>query len=80
MSFIIWRLPDRGNDMLGVLIQLLIVLLIVGVILWGIQQFPIDPTIQRMVKVVIIVAVAIYLIYLLASVLGGLPAELPAHR
>ena len=66
--------------MLGVLIQLLIVLLIVGVILWGIQQFPIDPTIQRMVKVVIIVAVAIYLIYLLASVLGGLPAELPAHR
>lgn len=57
--------------MIGVLIQILIVLLIVGVILWGIQQFPIDPTIAKFVRVVVVVIVAIWLIVLLAGLLPG---------
>jgi type IV secretory pathway TrbL component len=53
------------------LIQLLIVLLIAGLILWAISQFPLDPTIARIVRVVIIVVVVIYLIYALVPLLGG---------
>ena len=53
------------------LIQALIALLIVGVILWGIAQIPMDTTIARIIRVVVIVFVAIWLIYLLASLLPG---------
>jgi hypothetical protein len=56
------------------LIQLLIVLLIAGLILWAISQFPLDPTIVRMVRVIIIVVVVIYLIYALVPLLGGGPS------
>lgn len=52
------------------LIQILIVLLVVGVILWGLTQFPIDPTILKLIRVVIVVVVAIWLIYTLAAMLG----------
>ena len=53
------------------LIQILIVLLVVGVILWGLTQFPIDPTIMKLIRVVIVVVVAIWLIYVLAGMLGA---------
>ncbi len=56
-----------------VLIQLLVVLLIVGVVLWGLSQFPLDPTISKLIRVVIIVVVAIWLIYLLLGMAGGSP-------
>jgi hypothetical protein len=63
------------------LLQILIVLLIAGVILWGIAQCPLDPTIARLIKVVIIVVVAIWLIYLLFGMLGGMPMGYPyPHR
>lgn len=55
----------------AILLQVLIVLLIVGVLLWGLGQFPIDATIARLIKVVIIVVVAIWLIYLLFGMAGG---------
>lgn len=63
----------------GLLLEIVIVLLIVGVILWGLSQFPVDPTIARVVRVVIIVFVCIWLIYLLAAMLpaGGF---IPARR
>ena len=54
-----------------ILIQVLMILLIVGVLLWGLGQFPMDPTISKLIRVVIIVLVAIWLIYLLTGMLGG---------
>ena len=62
-------LKDGGLTMPGLLIQLLIVLLIVGVVLWGLSQFPVDATIAKLIRVVVIVIVAIYCIYLLAGFL-----------
>lgn len=62
-----------------ILIQALIVLLIVGVILWGVSQIPMDPTIARFIRVAVIVLVAIWLIYLLAGMLGAGPFP-PMHR
>jgi hypothetical protein len=54
------------------LIQIVLMLLVVGVLLWGLNAIPaIDPTIKQFIKVAIIVVVAIWLIYVLAAVLGG---------
>jgi type IV secretory pathway TrbL component len=55
------------------LVQIIIVLLVVGVILWALSQFPIDATLARLIRVVVIVAVAIWLIYILAGAFGGGP-------
>jgi hypothetical protein len=57
--------------MIGFLVQALIGLLILGVILWGIRQFPMDPMISRIVNVLVVVIVAIWLISLLAGFLPG---------
>jgi hypothetical protein len=54
------------------LIELLIVCLIAGVVLWALGQFPLDPTIAKIIRVVVIVIVLIYLIYALVPLLGGL--------
>ncbi len=54
----------------AILIQVLIVLVIVGVILWGLSQFPIDPMIARLIRVIVIVFVAIWLLYLLVGLAG----------
>jgi hypothetical protein len=51
------------------LIQLIVVLLIVGLVLWGISQIPMDPTIARIIRVVIIIVVCIWLIYFLVGML-----------
>lgn len=54
------------------LIQIVLMLLVVGVLLWGLSAIPvIDPTVKQFIRVAIIVVVAIWLIYILASVLGG---------
>lgn len=53
------------------LLSLLVTLLIVGVILWAIGQIPMDPAIARVIRVVVIVFVAIWLIYFLTGMLGG---------
>lgn len=66
--------------MLAVLLQIIIVLLIVGVVLWGMSQFPIDPAIQKFIRVAIVVVVAIWLILLLASLLGAGPMIVPLRR
>lgn len=51
------------------LLGLLFVLVVVGVILWAIQQFPaIDGTIKRVIYVVVIVAVVLWIA---TSLLGG---------
>jgi hypothetical protein len=56
----------------AVLLQVVIVLAIVGLILWAVTQIPMDPTIARVIRVVVIVFVFIWLIYLLAGFAGGI--------
>jgi len=53
------------------LIQVLVVLIIVGLILWAISQFPLDPTISRLIRVVLIVMVCLWLISMLLGHSGG---------
>ncbi len=55
----------------AVLIQLIIVLAIVGLFLWAISQIPMDPAIAKIIRVIVIVVVCLWLIFLLA---GYLPA------
>ncbi len=53
------------------LISLIVGLLIVGLILWALDQLPgIDPAIKNIIRVVIIVACVIWLIYALAGLAG----------
>jgi uncharacterized membrane protein YedE/YeeE len=53
------------------LIGILVALVIVGILLWALSQFPIDPTIAKFIRVIVIVVVAIWVLYLLAGLLGG---------
>lgn len=60
----------------AILLQALIVLLVVGVVLWGADQLPIDATIKSMIRVMVIVLTAIWLIYIVAGMLGVGPYPL----
>jgi hypothetical protein len=44
------------------LIQIIVILAVVGLLLWGIGQFPIDPTIGKLIRVVVIVAACLWLL------------------
>lgn len=59
------------------LIQILIVLIIVGLLLWIVQQIPMDATIARIIRVVVVVLVLIWLLYVLVGVVG--PVDFPRH-
>jgi cytochrome b subunit of formate dehydrogenase len=51
------------------IVELLLVIIIAGVVLWALTQFPaIDPTLKRVAQVVIIAAVVIWIA---VSLLGG---------
>lgn len=62
------------------LLNILIVLVIAGLILWAISQFPIDATIAKLIKVIIVVVVCIYLLYFLVGLLGNGPVLFPRPR
>jgi hypothetical protein len=66
------------------LIQVVVALAIVGLLLWVLQQIPMDATIARIIRVVVIVAVCIWLLTVLVSVFGGggslFPGTVPARR
>jgi hypothetical protein len=53
------------------LIQIVVALVIVGLILWVIQQIPMDPTIARIIRVIVIVVVCLWLVMLLLSIAGS---------
>lgn len=53
----------------GFLIEIIIVLIVIGLLLWVVQQIPMDATIARIIRVVIIVIVCIWLLYLLVGFL-----------
>jgi hypothetical protein len=57
------------------LIQVVVVLVVVGLILWALSQIPMDATIARILRVVIIVVVCLWLLYVLVGYLpaGGYP-------
>ncbi len=55
------------------LIQIIIALALAGLLLWALSQFPIDATIAKLIRVVIIVVVCIWLLYILASLFGSGP-------
>lgn len=54
--------------------RLVIALAIVGLVLWAITQIPMDAAIQRIIRVVVIVFVVVWLLYVLMGMAGtGLP-------
>lgn len=57
--------------MLSLLISIIIDLAIVGLVLWAIEQFPLDPTMAKLIRVVVVVFAVIYLLYLLQGHVGG---------
>ena len=44
------------------IIEIVVVLIIAGLVLWALGQFPIDATIARIIRVVVIVAAVLYCI------------------
>lgn len=62
------------------LLQLIIVLVVVGLILWAIGQIPMDATIARIIRVVIIVVVCIWLLYFLQGMMPSAGWGPPLHR
>jgi hypothetical protein len=44
------------------LISLIVALIVVGVVLWGVNQLPIDATILRIINVLIVVTVVLWLV------------------
>ena len=55
------------------LIQLVIVLIVIGVLLWLVNQYiPMDATIKRIINGVVIVCVVIWLLYLLIGAFGNM--------
>lgn len=53
------------------LIEIIVALVIVGIILWALTQFPIDPMIAKLIRVLTIVIVAIWVCYALLGLAGG---------
>jgi hypothetical protein len=61
----------------ALLLQVIIGLVIVGLVLWVVSQIPMDPTIARIIRVVVIVFVSVWLLYLLIGLLGGVASPYP---
>ena len=53
------------------LVWIVVALVLVGIFLWALTQFPIDPTIAKLIKVLVIVVVAIWVCYVLLGMAGG---------
>lgn len=57
------------------LIEIIVALVVVGLILWIVEQIPMDAMIARIIRVVVIVVVCLWLLSLLVGYLppGGFP-------
>ena len=60
------------------LLSILVVLVIAGLILWAIGQFPLDATIQRLIRVVVIVFVCLWLLNMFYPI--GMSGSYYPHR
>ena len=52
------------------LIEIIVALVLVGIVLWALTQFPIDPMIAKLIRVLVIVVVAIWVCYALLGLAG----------
>lgn len=55
------------------IVSILVVLILAGLALWVVAQLPLDATIVRIIRVVVIVAVVLYLLKVIGWWPGGLP-------
>jgi hypothetical protein len=56
-------LKERRRNMIGLLIQLIIVLIIVGLLLWLVQSYlPVPPMIKSVINIVMVLIVILYLL------------------
>jgi hypothetical protein len=62
------------------LIQLVVALIVLGLLLWVVSQIPMDPTIARIIHVVIIVVAVLYLLEVFTGVFGGMALMGPPLR
>lgn len=44
------------------MIELIVALVVLGLILWGLQQFPLDPTIKKIITVVVIIVAVLWVL------------------
>ena len=57
----------------AMLISVLVALILAGLVLWAVTQFPLDPTIVRLIRVVVVVAVVLWLLRAFGLWGGELP-------
>lgn len=57
--------------MLGTILLIILVLIIAGVILWGLQHFPVDPTLFQIIRVLVIVVCVIVVAILIYDLITG---------
>lgn len=70
--------PCTTRGMPFPLIQIIIALVVVGLILWVIEQIPMDAMIQKIIRVVVVVCVCLWLLSFLFGAAGYLsPLTLP---
>lgn len=55
------------------LLSIVVALVIVGLVLWVVSQIPMDATIARIIRVVVVVFVCLWLLNLLAPMIGTGP-------
>jgi hypothetical protein len=60
--------------MLGPILQLVAAVVIVGVVVWGLMQLPMDETFKKVARVILIVALVIWAVYVLLGMIGAQPA------
>ncbi len=53
------------------LLQIIVVLIIVGLILWAVSQIPMDPAIAKIIRVIVIVCVVLWLLSILLGYSGA---------
>jgi len=52
------------------LINLVIALVVVGILLWALSQFSIDPFISKVIRVIIVVVVSLWAVFVIAGMFG----------
>jgi len=52
------------------LINLVIALVVVGILLWALSQFSIDPFISKMIRVILVVVISLYVLFVIAGMFG----------
>jgi hypothetical protein len=55
------------------MVEILVVLVIAGVLLWAVAQLPLDPVIVRIARVVVVVVVVLWLLKAFGLWSGRLP-------